>query len=189
MKLRRATPLLSLLLLTLACGRSLEKQTEEQVRTLAGANWDQDQVSVTNIRQEAGGHAVADVTVTTAVTLREENGKWQLDEIRLDDHWWEKVNRIVSAIQAARAAETKTRMDEIRQGVDEFQRANGQVPQTSSFVELIDKLNPRFLEPVIRLDGWQSAFAYRSLGPDRFVLTSPGPDRKLGTPDDIVVEQ
>lgn len=167
----------------------MEKQTENQVRTLAGAEWGKDQVSVTNIRQKTGGHAIADVTVTTAVTVRQENGKWKLDEVRLGDQWWEKIDRIVAAIQAGRTAETKSEMDAIRKGVDEFQEANGHVPQTSNFVELIDKLNPRFLAPVIRLDGWESAFAYRALGPKRFVLTSPGPDRKLGTPDDIVVEQ
>ena len=184
----RATPWL-LLLITLACGKSLEKQTEQQVRTLAGANWDADQVRVTNVRQKTGGHAIADVTVTTAVTLRQENGRWLLDEIRLDDQWWEKIDRIVAAIQASRTSETDTQMNEIRQSIDQYREAHGHPPQTSSFVTLIDELNPRFLDSVIRLDGWRSPYAYRSVGPEGYVLTSPGPDRKLGTADDIILKQ
>lgn len=167
----------------------MEKQTEQQVRTLAGANWKEDQVDVSNIRQKVGNHAIADVTVTTTVTLRQENGKWRLDEVRLDDQWWEKVDRIVAAIQSSRTEQTKQQMTRIRQGVSEFSRVHGHVPQASSFVGLIDQLNPRFLEPVIRLDGWKSPFAYRTLGSDSYVLTSPGPDRKLGTADDIVEKQ
>ncbi len=188
MKLPGATPLV-ILLLTFGCGKSLEKQTEQQVRTLAGANWDKKQVEVTNIRQKTGGHAIADVTVTTAVTLRQEDGKWLLDEVRLRDDWWEKVDRIVAAIQAARTAETETDMRDIRNAIEEYRKVHGRVPDTSSFTDLIDQLNPRFLSSVIRLDGWKEPFAYRPVGTNNFVLTSAGPDRRLGTPDDIVMKQ
>ncbi len=167
----------------------MEQQTEQQVRTLSGADWHKDQIKVSNIRQKVGGHAIADVTVTVPVTLKQEDGKWRLDEVRLDDEWWESVDRIVAAIQASRAESTRRQMDAIRQGLDRFYGANGHIPQATSFVELIDQLNPRFLDSVIRLDGWKSPFAYATLGPDRYVLTSPGPDRKLGTSDDIVAKQ
>ena len=44
--------------------------------------------------------------------------------------------------------------------------------------------NGPYLETRNLFDPWNSPFSYNSDG-EHYTLTSPGPDRKLGTPDDI----
>jgi hypothetical protein len=177
-----------LFLLTLACGKSLERQTRDQVRSLAGAELGSDAVEVTNVR-ETGNQAVADLVVRTAVKLKKEDGRWTLDEVRLGDRRWERVDRIVEAIEALRRAETEEQLDRISAGIRGYREAHGSIPQVETFELLIDRLSPRFLDRVIRLDAWQSRFSYRVIDSERFELRSPGRDRTLGTDDDLVVVQ
>jgi hypothetical protein len=62
-----------MLMATLSCGKSLERQIRDQVRTFDGASLDQEQVEVTNV-QEMGDHATAEVQITTGVKMIKENG-------------------------------------------------------------------------------------------------------------------
>lgn len=173
-------------LITFGCGRSLERQTREQVRTLGGAELDSKSVEVVNAR-ESGGRATAEVVIRTAVTLRHENGDWVLDEVRLGDRRWEKVDRIVAAVEAARTEETRAKMEQILEAIGRFRTLRGDLPKVDGLVELIDLLHPNYLDAVIRLDGWQNPFRFEMADDGRFELRSDGPDGKQGTGDDLVV--
>lgn len=168
------------------CGRSLERQTRDQLRTLGGAELDARAVEVTNARA-SGGRATADVTIRTAVTLRHQGNQWVLDEVRLGDRRWEKVDRIVQALEQARSEETRRQMDKILAGIASYRSAHGRLPELDSFVELIDLLNPEFLDEVIRLDGWQNPFHFKQEDDGTLELRSDGPDGKRGTDDDLVI--
>ncbi len=168
------------------CGRSLERQTQDQIRTLGGAELDAGAVEVTNARA-SGGRATADVTIRTAVTLRRQGNRWVLDEVRLADRRWEKVDRIVEAIDRARAEETRRQMDKILTGIVDYRRVHGSLPRLDSFVELIDLLNPEFLDEVIRLDGWQNPYRFEQEDDGTLELRSDGPDGRRGTDDDLVI--
>jgi hypothetical protein len=176
-----------LCLITFGCGKSLEKQTQNQVRTLSGADWNKDDITVSDVK-ESGDYAVATVTVKTAVKLRRQGSKWLLDEVRLDDRRWESVDRIVAALEAARVKETENRIERISRGVADYRAAHGEIPQVQGFDKLIDELSPRYLDKVIRLDAWSSEFSYEALDSQRFELRSPGADRRLGTADDLMAK-
>jgi hypothetical protein len=177
--------ILLLCLFTFGCGKSLEKQTRNQVRTLAGADWKKGDITVSNVKQ-LGDYAVADVTVKTAMKLRREGSKWVLDEVRLDDRRWESVDRIVEALEAARTRDTEKSLKEISQSIADYRAAHGKIPQVNNFDKLIDVLNPRYLDRVIRIDAWSSEFSYKALDSQHFELRSPGSDRRLGTADDLL---
>lgn len=175
-----------LVMLLPGCGRSLERQTRDQLRTLGGAELDAEAVEVTNARA-SGGRATAEVTIRTAVTLRRQGNQWVLDEIRLGDRRWEKVDRIVQAMEQARSEETRRQMDKILAGIAGYRSVHGRLPKLDDFVELIDLLNPEFLDEVIRLDGWQNPFRFELEDDGTLELRSDGPDGKRGTDDDLVI--
>lgn len=172
-------------LVVLSCGKSLEKQAREQVRSLGGAELPEESVSVTSIRV-TGNQAVADLVVKTAVKMRKEDGNWLLDEVRLGDRRWEKIDRILKAVESSRTSETLRQMSQVERGVEQYRETHGELPQVQNFVALIDRLSPAHIVEVIRFDAWQSEFSYRVIGPNRFELRSAGPDRQLDTEDDLV---
>jgi type II secretion system (T2SS) protein G len=51
---------------------------------------------------------------------------------------------------------------------------------------LIDRLNPRYLARVIRIDPWRQPYEYEGTGTS-FVLRSAGPDEKANTADDVTI--
>lgn len=182
----RGLVLLATVFITLGCGKSLEKQTREQVRTLGGAELDAKSVEVTNAKA-SGSRATADVVIRTAVTLRKEGQDWVLDEVRLADRRWEKVDRIVAAVESSRYEETRADIQAVLGAIGRYRRDHGELRDVRNFVELIDLLNPIYLDRVIRLDAWQRPLRFKLEDDGRFEIRSDGPDGKRGTDDDLVV--
>jgi hypothetical protein len=50
-------------------------------------------------------------------------------------------------------------------------------------------LNPLYVDELIRQDGWGNDIDYTVTGGSTFRLVSRGADGRLGTPDDIVVDE
>lgn len=175
-----------ILLLTLCgCGKSIEKQIRDQVRTVDGASLGKEQVKVKNIRQ-IGNVAVAEVEVTTGVKLQKQNGKWVIEEIRIGDRRWEKVDHILELIEKKRTKSSTQQMKLITAGIQRFAAAKGQVPQATNFGELTDFLSPEFLHPILRIDAWSNPFFYEATGVQEYNFRSAGPDGRLRTPDDLI---
>lgn len=184
----RIPGLLLLLLLAPACGKTVEKQARDQIRTAAGANLDRDQVEIVEIR-EHDGFAVAEVIIRTAVKLRKENDRWVLDEVRLGDRRWESADRIFESLQQSRFEETRRRLAEVGDALIRYRSEHGRLPEAVAWSELIDILTPRYLEDVYRIDSWWTAPSYQITDEGRFVLRSAGADSRMGTDDDIVVAE
>jgi hypothetical protein len=168
-----------------SCQKSLEKQVHEQIRTLDDARLEDEDIEVVRVRQ-SGSQALADVTIKTVVRLRKEGNKWVLKDVRLGDRRWESVDRILRAIHEDRCNETRQEMEQIGEGVRNYRKRHGEVPQLSSFEKLIDTLCPNYLGKVIRIDAWWNPFFYRAIGESQFELRSAGADGRLGTDDDLV---
>lgn len=184
---RTALCIAPVLLLTPSCAKKADVLVQEQVRTFAGANLDEDQVQIGEIRQ-SGSNALADVTIKTTVKLKQENGKWVIEEVRLGDRHWESADHIRAVLDRERTSETSQNLEALQRGIEDYLQKEGEVPQVRTFVDLVDILTPNYMSRVIRLDGWAQGFSYRPLSKSSYDLRSPGPDRALGTADDIVVE-
>lgn len=176
------------LVVVTSCGKSLEKQVRDQVRTLDGAELDKDAVQILSIR-ESGSQATAEVQINTAVKMKKEGNRWTLEEVRIGDRRWENVQNILEAIEQSRAAATRRQMALVRQGIDRYISQYGRAPQVSDYTALVDTLNPDFLASVIRIDAWSNPFSFELVGESGFELRSAGPDGTIGTEDDLVVKR
>ena len=177
--------LLLILLGSLGCGKNLEKQVQEQIRTFGHASLSKQQVEVLNVK-EIGDHAVAEVRITTAVRLVKKDGTWMIEEFRIGDRRWERVEHILAVINEERAKTTLQQLNLITEGIRRYTDLNHQIPQASSFEELMDVLSPQFHNQVVRIDAWSNPFSYQATGANEYDLKSAGPDGDLGTPDDLV---
>lgn len=177
--------LLILLLLLSSCGKKLEEQIDHQIRTLDNLDLDEETVEILSIEQ-SGKYAVAEVAIKTAVKMRKDDQGWVLEEVRLGEGKWEKVSRIVEALNIKRTEETVEKMEAIQAGINRYKEIRGEIPVVDDFRELIDVLTPMYMKTVIRMDAWWNAFSYRNENTNQFELRSAGPDRRFHTPDDIV---
>lgn len=168
-----------------ACGKTVEKQIRDQVRTLDGAALADKQVKVTNVR-EMGDQATAEVQITTGVKMVKENGKWVIEEFRIGDRRWEKAEHILALINEKRTATTLDQMNLITEGIERFANLNLRIPQVSSSEKLAALLFPRFQSQFIPVDAWTNPFFYQPRGDREFELRSLGPDGRFGTPDDLI---
>lgn len=176
---------LSFLFVCLGCAKSLEKQAQDQVRTFAKASLGQEQVKVENIR-DLGDHAVAEVQITTGVKMIKKDGEWFIEEVRIGDRHWEKAEDLLTLVREKRSENTLQKMDQIAKGIARYSKVQRETPQVTNFEELMDLLSPRFLERIIRIDGWANPFSYQTQGRDNYDLRSAGPDGALKTADDLV---
>ena len=176
---------LILLVISAACGKNLEKQIDHQIRTLDHMELDSEQVEILSV-EESGDFAIAEVSIKTAIKMRRENGSWLLDEVRLGDRKWEKISRILEALNLRREDDTAEKMAAIQSGLNRYREIRGNYPVVHDFRELVDILAPQYLNPVIRLDAWWNSFSYRSDDGKHYELRSAGPDRELDTEDDLV---
>jgi hypothetical protein len=175
------------LVATISCGKSVEKQIRAQVRTFDGASLDEKQVEVTNV-QEMGDHATAEVRITTGVKMVKENGKWVIEEFRISDRRWEKTEHILALINEQRTTTTLEQINLMTEGIERYAKLNQRIPQISDSEALAAILFPRFQGQFTPTDAWANPFYYRPRGDRKYELRSLGPDGRFGTPDDLIAE-
>jgi hypothetical protein len=79
---------------------------------------------------------------------------------------------------------TRVRMEAVGNVLQRHAAAHGRLPETLS-----EFLPPRGTTAIdFWHDGWETEFRYTRPAEDRWELTAAGPDRRFGTPDDVVVE-
>ena len=171
-----------------ACGKSLDRQVADSVRSLDGLALKEDQVEVVSTR-ESGDSLLAEVRVTTAVRLVKKKGKWEVDEIRLGDRRWERADHILALLDEERRQTTMGQLRQLHRAVQEHRKAKGSVPQVEEFAGLVDVLYPSFLNHPLRLDAWSNSFSYTVRSAGDYDLRSPGADGLRGTADDVVLEE
>ena len=183
----RRFALFLILVATVSCGKSVEKQIRDQVRTFDGASLDKKQVKVTNV-QEMGDHATAEVQITTGVKVVKKDGKWVIEEFRIGDRRWEKAEHILALINEERTTTTLEQINLITEGIARYANLNQRIPQVSDSDELATLLFPRFQSRFTPTDAWANPFFYRPRGDREYELRSLGPDGRFGTPDDLVAK-
>ena len=176
--------LIFLLLIGASCGKSLEKQVQEAVRTFDTAQFSKKQVKVDEIKY-LGSHAVATVTLKTAVKMIKEDDQWVIDEVRIGDRRWEKAEFIIAVLNEKRTARTRSNLNTLSSGISQYRSQHSKLPPAKDFEELIDALSPDYLGRVTRLDAWSNPFSYRAFSVSRYDLRSAGPDGEIDTADDL----
>ncbi|MBI4455751.1 MAG: type II secretion system protein GspG [Acidobacteria bacterium] len=131
-----------------------------------------------------GSMATAEGTVTTGFRFQRENNRWVLKEVRLGELGWESVQDLKEALDNIRARHTRQDMQSILDAIEKYNVQEGVPPSASDFVDLIDKLSPKYLNRVIRVDGWHHEYRMR-ISNGKPTIISNGPDGKEDTPDDI----
>lgn len=184
-KMRRVV-LFLMLVTTFSCGKSVENQIRDQVRTFDRASLNDRQIEITNV-QRLGDHATAEVQITTGVKMVKENGKWVIEEFQIGAQHWEKVEHIATLINQKRSETTLELMNSITEGIERYTKLNLEIPQVSDFGELATILFPNYQNEFTPIDAWAKPFSYRPSGAQQYELRSLGPDGNFGTPDDLVV--
>ena len=177
-----------LVLPLLACGKSLEKQIVDGLSNLDQARFGKGQIQVEKVRR-TGNHAVAEVTLKTAVKLIRKERAWVIEEIRLGDRRWEKVETILAALDEERSLRTRSDLQLIDSAIGSYQRERGKLPPAESFRELIEYLTPEYIQPTTELDGWFNPYVFRTLSSRDYDLRSAGPDGIAQTSDDVKLER
>lgn len=147
-----------------------------------------DAVRIKAISTGMGGEAVVEAQLEASFRLTKlKDGSWRAVEVRTGDRRWESIELVQTAVLKEKILRTTADMRTLVTGLEAFRRENGGYVTADSGAGLVDKLSPRFIRSVIRLDAWSNEFAYRGT-PAGYRLESSGPDGKPGTGDEIVFE-
>lgn len=185
MKIRWAGTILVLLSIV-SCGKRIDQQVKQTVRTFDNLSLSDKNIEVQDVR-ESGGQLVAQIKVTTAVKMIRKDGKWVIDEIRIGDRQWEKADHVVAILNQKRSETTRRQMNVVSASINRYLAEKGTLPEVGTYEALIDVLSPGYLGPVIRVDAWSNPFRYRALSQNNYELRSAGPDGAVGTQDDLIV--
>ncbi len=180
--------LLSALLVVGADGQLSAKHARELLRKLGGAELPREQVRIKTVSNGLGGNAVVEATIETAVRFKQENGTWQVADIRLGDQHWESVELVTEAMRREKMRRTEALLQKIAEALAAYKEDQGRYVIATDFNQLLDQLAPRYLPVTIRFDLWEQPLLYRSVGQE-YRLSSLGPDGKPDTADDLILEK
>ena len=173
---------------TFAAGDLSPKEARQIIARMAGIQLPSDAVRVKDI-SSAGNSAVVVAQVETAFrVVKGDRGKWRVAEIRTGDRRWEDVELLTKALNVEKTARARAELESIATALESYRRERGSYLESNSQAALIDRLNPRYLARIIRLDPWHKPYEYEG-SRTGYVLRSLGPDEKPNTPDDLTVSR
>ena len=120
--------------------------------------------------------------------LMSDKSGWHVTELRTGNYDWVKLEPFLAALNQHKEKLAHSELELIAGALEKFRRDRGFYVVSDKQSVAIDFLSPRYLGRVIRVDPWNQPYKY--LGErDHFTLRSTGPDRKTGTPDDILLSE
>ncbi len=120
--------------------------------------------------------------------LMSDKSGWHVTELRTGNRDWVKLEPFLAALNQHKEKLAHSELELIAGALEKFRRDRGFYVVSDKQSVAIDFLSPRYLGRVIRVDPWNQPYKY--LGErDHFTLRSTGPDRKTGTPDDILLSE
>ena len=120
--------------------------------------------------------------------LTSDKSGWHVTELRTGNRDWVKLEPFLTALNQHKQRLAHSELELIAGALEKFRRDRGFYVVSDKQSVAIDFLSPRYLGRVIRVDPWNQPYKY--LGErDHFTLRSTGPDRKPGTPDDILLTE
>lgn len=128
----------------------------------------------------------ATVIAWVRVDTRLKNGTkgWQVEEVRTGNREWVKLEPLIASLNTEKQQKVRTELEAMAKALEQFRGERGFYVVSEKHSVVIDYLNPRYLEQVIRVDPWHQPYKYEGQR-DHFVLSSIGPDGKDNTADDI----
>jgi hypothetical protein len=169
---------------TRAAGELSPKEARKLIARAAGIELSSDAVRVKEI-SAVGSSAVVVAQVETAFRfVKDDKDKWRVAEIRTGNNKWEDLDLLVRAVNAEKSARARAELETVATALEAFRRERGFYVVANVEGTLIDQLNPRYLQDIIRLDPWHNPYQYEGT-PNGYTLRSTGPDGKPNTPDDI----
>lgn len=162
-------------------------KVRELLQRIAGANFSREQVQIKKISGGIGGDVIVEAQIETAYRLTKVKDDWRIAEIRLGDRHWESFELIEEAVRREKTRRTLNLIEELAGGLTAYQKASGQFVAGDNISQLLDAISPRYISTPHRFDLWGTPFEYQG-NAGGYRLRSAGPDRKSGTPDDLVTE-
>ena len=170
---------------TRAAGDLSPKEARRLIARMAGIELPSDAVRIKEI-SSVGNSATVVAQVETAFRfVKGDKDKWRVAEIRTGDRRWEDVDMLVRALNVEKTQRARAELESIATALESYRREHGFYVEAKNEAGLIDRLNPRYLNEIIRIDPWHKPYEYEGTR-DSFVLRSAGPDEKANTGDDIV---
>jgi Type II secretion system (T2SS), protein G len=173
---------------TRAAGALSFKEARQLIAHVAGIQLPSDAVRIKDV-SAMGNSTVVTAQVETAFRfVKGDNDKWRVAEIRTGDRRWEDVDTLMKALNIEKSALAHAELETIATALESYRREHGAYPELKSEGELIDRLNPRYLARIIRVDPWHQPYSYEGTRTG-FVLRSAGPDGKADTGDDVTLSR
>ncbi|HKS29075.1 MAG TPA: type II secretion system protein GspG [Pyrinomonadaceae bacterium] len=164
------------------------REARRLIARIAGSELPTDAVRVRSI-SSMGSSAVVEAQVETAFRfVRGDNGKWRVAEIRMGENRWEDVDIIARAVNQEKTERARAELETFATALESFRRERGFYVEAATAVALVDQLNPRYLERIIRVDPWHRPYQYEG-SRNQYTLRSTGLDGKANTGDDVVLEK
>jgi hypothetical protein len=130
---------------------------------------------------------IAESTVTMGFRfVRSRSNEWTIEAARLGDRDWINTVDLIATLNEGRRRETQAMMENLAAAIEKYRKEKGFLPQARNITELTDILHPDYISGLFRVDGWGQEIEY-SASASTFRLRSKGPDGRLFTADDIVV--
>src|SRR5438046_7672911 len=168
-----------------AAGDLSPKEARHLIAHLAGIQLPSDAVRVKEISMFGNSATVVAQVETAFRFVKGDKDKWRVAEIRTGDRRWEDVEMLVRALNAEKTQRARAELESIATALESYRREHGSYVEAKNEMALIDRLNPRYLNEIIRVDPWHKPYEYEG-SRDSFVLRSAGPDEKTNTEDDIL---
>jgi hypothetical protein len=157
---------------------------------LLGANLKPDQIRIKSLKPgPVGDSVIVEAQVETAFRFApagRNSKEWRVAEMRFGDRQWESIELIDEAVRREKIRRTSGQLEIIAAGIDNYRRARGTYVATQEIGKLLDELVPNYLKTLVPYDLWGTPFGYQG-DVAHYRLSSAGPDRQLGTEDDLIV--
>jgi hypothetical protein len=144
-------------------------------------------LQVLGVTQVGSQEAVVETQLHSAFRLQKVDGAWLVREIKVGQGQWEKFGDLVRALERIKIENTRSSLEQIAAAMGAYRTKNDRLPFFRNFIELSDALYPLYMSPLIREDAWNHPLIAVFSPPGTVRLISPGPDGKVGTPDDIEI--
>jgi hypothetical protein len=183
----RAVLFLLLILSISACAaRSINKKmAHDLIVALPEGAFDKDDISIHSVSQTGANHAIVVAGVQVALKLERIQGNWMIQEVRLGNGEWVKLDAFLRALDQVKSADTRELLEQVVAAAEKYRTKNGTLPEFTDYISLSNSLNPDYMTRLIREDAWRRPLAAYRLGPKALRLVSAGPDGKFGSSDDI----
>ena len=170
---------------TRAAGDLSPKEARRLIARMAGIELPSDAVRIKEISSFGNSATVVAQVETAFRFIKGDKDKWRVAEIRTGDKRWEDIDMLVRALNVEKTQRARAELESIATALESYRREHGFYVEAKNEAGLIDRLNPRYLNEIIRIDPWHKPYEYEGTR-DSFVLRSAGPDEKANTGDDIV---